>query len=144
MSAPRVWIVDTNVVVAGVLSADTESPPAQILEAMLAARIHFLLSAELLGEYRAVLARPGIADRHGLGLPEFDQLLHRLAEHGVVCEPPLTPHRSPDAGDQHLWCLLDAEPAAVLVTGDRVLLESCPWPDCIVTARDWVADQPPA
>lgn len=143
MSSTRLWIVDTNVVVAGVLSADPESPPAQILEAMLAARMRFVLSAELLGEYRSVFARPRIAARHGLDLVEIDQLLRRLAEHGVVREPPSTPHRSPDTGDQHLWSLLVSEPAAMLVTGDRMLLQNCPWPDRILTARDWV-DQPPA
>jgi len=42
---------------------------------MLAGRIVFLLSAELLDEYRAVTLRPRIKKLHGLGESEIDKIL---------------------------------------------------------------------
>ena len=40
--------------------------------------------------------------------------------------------------DQHLWGLLAAEPEAVLVTGDKALLESEAFPGRIVNPRAFV------
>ena len=51
-SAPAV--IDTNVVVSGVLTKDSPSPTVRILDGMLAGRFRFLLSVDLLAEYRDV------------------------------------------------------------------------------------------
>ena len=40
---PRMVIVDTNVVVAGLLTSQIDSPTAQLLDAMLDGRLIFLL-----------------------------------------------------------------------------------------------------
>lgn len=137
MAGPSIWVVDTNVVVAGVVSTDKDAPTGRILEEMLGGQLRFLLSVELLGEYRAVLARPRIKARHGLSLNEVDRLLYRLAEHGTTVEPSTAKHLSPDDGDQHLWSILEAVERACLVTGDRLLLENCPWPGRVMTPRQW-------
>lgn len=132
-----ILIIDTNVLVAGILSSSDTAPTRRLVDGMLGGQLAFLLSAELLGEYRAVMVRPRIQRRAGLVLEEVDRLLYRLAENGRVIEPPPGQQSSPDRGDQHLWSLLEAVEQACLVTGDRLLLENCPWPERIITPREW-------
>ena len=57
MSRPAV-IVNTNLVVAGLLTKQDASPVARILDGMLGAAFPFVLSEALLAEYRTVLVRP--------------------------------------------------------------------------------------
>jgi hypothetical protein len=45
---------------------------------MLAGSVPFLLSADLLAEYRQVLLRPAIARAHGLDAEEIDELLVQI------------------------------------------------------------------
>ncbi|MEZ5330675.1 MAG: hypothetical protein R2991_01180 [Thermoanaerobaculia bacterium] len=47
MTASRAVVVDTNVVVAGLLTGDAHAPTALILDAMLAGRVLYALSVEL-------------------------------------------------------------------------------------------------
>ena len=60
-----VAIVDTNVVVAGLMTSREDSPVARVLDGMLAARFPFALSEALLAEYRVVLSRPKLRGLHG-------------------------------------------------------------------------------
>ncbi len=115
-------VIDTNVVVSGILTARAESPTARILDAMLNGEFQFLISVELLAEYREVLLRPKISRRHGLSPSEVDVILTDLAATGTVIEVE-TPAGSRDKGDDHLWRILDRHAAAVLVTGDRNLFD---------------------
>ena len=116
-------VIDTNVVVSGLLTSLAASPTVRILDGMLAGRFRFLLSVELLAEYRAVLLRPKIRQRHGLSVAEVDVLLTEIAANGAVLEvePAAGGARR---GDDHLWRILEAAPSAVLVTGDRRLVET--------------------
>ncbi len=83
--SPPVFIVDTNVVVAGMLTDSRQSPVAQALDAMLAGTLIFLMSPALLDEYRAALLRPKLAKLHGLteakidtsSRPKLEALAHR-------------------------------------------------------------------
>ena len=111
-------VVDTNVVVAGLLTGEATAPKARILDLMLGGGIWYLLSEALLAEYRAVLLRPRIAAAHGLTPPEVDELLVRVATNGAVREATNDGPRD----DAHLFSLLDAEPGALLVTGDAAAL----------------------
>ncbi len=70
-------IVDTNMVVAGLLTGNTTSPVARILDGMLAAAFPFVVSEALLAEYRAVLVRPAPRRLHGLTVTEVETLLRR-------------------------------------------------------------------
>ena len=81
-------VVDTNVLIGGLPTANGPGTLAPILEGMLDGSIAFLVSDALLSEYRAVLLAPP----------------------------------APDPGDQLLWELLAACPAARLLTRDRLLL----------------------
>lgn len=117
-------IIDTSVVVAGLLTAAPRAPTARILDGMLWARFPFLLSVDLLAEYRRVLLRPRISERHGLSEAEIDVILLRIAENAMVSDPGRSTSVPPDPGDQLLWDIMAAHPGSVLVTGDKALLAS--------------------
>lgn len=120
----RLFIIDTNVLVAGLISGEPTSPTARILDAMLDGGLLYVLSPALLTEYRAVLLRPRLRRAHGLAEAEIDTLLTEIAANALWREPvDDAKHEAPDPGDDHLWALLASEPRAVLVTGDRLLLE---------------------
>ena len=52
---PKVCLIDTNVVVAGLISGEPSSPRVLILDAMLDGKLPYLMSAEFLQEYASVL-----------------------------------------------------------------------------------------
>lgn len=132
----RAAVVDTNVVVAGVITADRGAPTARIVDAMCKGAFTFLLSTALLAEYREVLLRRRIRALHGLDEGEVDVLLTAITLHAVVREP--EPHDgAPDAEDAHLWALLHSEPHSVLVTGDRALARKPPSSSVVVPPREF-------
>jgi putative PIN family toxin of toxin-antitoxin system len=116
----RPAVIDTNVVVSGILTGRPESPTARILDGMLTGGFRFLISVALLAEYREVLRRPKITRRHRLSATEVDVLLTDIAAAGVVVEAENVPG-SRHSEDAHLLQILAREPAAVLVTGDKEL-----------------------
>ena len=123
-------VIDTNVLVAALLTADASSPPAQILNGMLGGLFPYMLSPTLLAEYRAMLLRPAICSRHGLDEEEVDHLLEEIVG-GAIWREPVPEIPAPDPGDNHLWALAASHPGTCLVTGDRLLLDN-PHPDIIV------------
>lgn len=119
------FIIDTNVLVAGLLTGDPASPTARILDAMLDGSLPCLLSLALLAEYRAVLLRPKLCRAHGLDETGIDTLLSEITANAIWREPTNDAvDAAPDPGDDHLWALLASEPVALLVSGDRLLLEN--------------------
>lgn len=135
MSPPgHVVIVDTNVVVAGLLTKDAASPVAQILDGMLSAAFPFVLSEALLAEYRAVLLRPELRKLHSLTTLEVEAVLADLAQHAILLKAAAGPP-APDAGDQLLWDLLVARPDLLLVTGDKRLQNDAGMRNRIVSPR---------
>lgn len=132
----RLLVIDTNVVVAALLSRAGDSPPRRLLDGMLVGAFHFLLSSDLLAEYRRVLLRRPIRARHRLTTAEVDILLTDIAANAQVRDPAdRRAPGAPDRGDDHLWRLLHAAPGATLVTGDRRLLEQPPRFASAVTPR---------
>jgi len=125
-------VIDTNVVVSGVLSSAPGSPTVRIVDAMLSGRLRFALSETLLIEYRRVLLRPTIVERHGLTGAEVDHFLEGLVVNALMRDPSVTDHGSAPAtdlpaavhGDEHVIALMAAVPEAVLVSGDIRLRES--------------------
>lgn len=118
--SPAAVIVDTNVVVAGLLTGNIASPVARILDGMLSAAFAFVVSEALLAEYRAVLVRPGLRKLHGLTVAEVETLLTDIAQRAIVLQP-VAGTAAPDVGDQFLWNLLAARADVLLVTGDKAL-----------------------
>lgn len=137
MSRRQAVIVDTSVVVAGLLTGDAASPAARVLDGMLAAAFPFVVSEALLGEYRAMLVRPGLRRQHGLTVAEAETLLTDLAQHAIVMAPG-EGLPAPDAGDQLLWDLLAARADLLLVTGDKALLEDAAMRGRAVSPRAFV------
>lgn len=118
-------LVDTNVVVSGVLAGARRSPTGCILDAMLAGTVRFVLSEALLTEYRRVLLRSSVKERHQLTEPEVDAILEELVLNARLQAPPVDEPPWPTVpGDEHVLALLAASPEAVLVTGDRRLREA--------------------
>jgi putative PIN family toxin of toxin-antitoxin system len=137
VSQPLV-LVDTNVVVAGLLTADEASPVVRILDGMLAAAFPFVVSEALLAEYHTVLVRPKLRQLHGLKVAEIETLLTDLAQHAIVFAP-VAAVPAPDPGDQLLWDLLAARADLVLVTGDKRLLQDAGMQGRVVSPSAFVA-----
>ena len=136
----RISIVDTNIVVAGLLTADNASPVARVLDGMLDADFDFVLSEALLREYRSVLLRPPLRKRHGLTEDEVEALLVDLTCNAIMMTPGHhSPLAAPDPGDQFLWDLLAERADLVLVTGDKRLVEDPGMPGRVVTAHAFLA-----
>ena len=135
-------IVDTNVVVAGLLTASEASPDdvdsARILDGMLAAAFPFVVSEALLAEYRTVLVRPNLRKLHRLTVAEVDAILTDLAQHAIVLAPTAAPP-APDPGDQLLWELLAARPDLLLVTGNKLLLDDPSMRGRVISPHAFVA-----
>lgn len=131
-------IVDTNVVVAGLLTGNDASPVARVLDGMLAGSFPFVVSEALLAEYRTVLLRPAIRKLHALTVAEVEIILTDIAQNAIVLAPVASPP-APDPGDQLLWDLLGADPRLLLVTGDKPLLQDVAMQGRIPSARDFVA-----
>lgn len=137
MSRPAV-IVDTNVVVAGLLTQSDASPVARILDGMLSAAFPFVMSEALLAEYRTVLVRPTLRKLHGLTVAEVESVLTDLAQHAIMLTPVAAPP-APDPGDQLLWALLAARADLLLVTGDKLLLRDAGMKGRVVSPLAFVA-----
>jgi len=131
-------IIDTNVVVAGLLTKDASAPTARILDGMIQGQLIFVVSTALVAEYRAVLLRPRVAKLHGLSVVQVDDLLTTIVANAIVREVTREALPAPDPGDQHLWNLLASMPIAVLVTGDRILREGAPAAASVVSPRAWL------
>ena len=136
MSRPAV-IVDTNVVVAGLLTGNDTSPVSRILDGLLMAAFPFVVSEALLAEYRTVLVRPGLRKLHGLTVAEVETLLTDIAQHAIVLAPVAAPP-APDPGDQLLWELLAARADLLLVTGDKALQRDAGMQPRVVSPQSFV------
>ena len=131
-------IIDTNVVIAGLLTGNADSPTARILDGMRKGAFPFLLSTALLAEYREVLLRKKIRALHGLSERDVDVLLTAIAANAIVREPEARTG-APDAKDNHLWSLLQGQANSVLVTGDLALAKSPPEKATVLQPREFVA-----
>lgn len=134
-------IIDTNVLVSGLLTSDENAPTASILNAALTATAPYVLSPALLNEYRQVLLRSAIVKCHGLSEPDIDELLTSLVQNAVWLKPYCAVEAAPDPGDQHLWNLLATRLDAVLITGDRLLLESAHYKNRVVSPAEYLANR---
>ena len=141
-------VIDTNVLVSGMVRGPETSPPRQIVEAMIGGHLRFLLSDALLREYRLVLLRPSIVQRHGLSEAEVDNVLVEIIVNATMREPKTldagagpagADEHSVLVGDAHVAALLRSMPGCVLVTGDRRLADAVR-PCCeVVTPAVFVA-----
>jgi uncharacterized protein len=114
-------ILDTNVFVSGVFFGGI---PARILEAWRDGRIHPVLSAEILDEYRRVGATLG---KRYPGV-DLEPLLAILAVHAEVVEAPaLAEPVSVDPDDDKFLACAVAAGVTVIVSGDKHLVDESGW-----------------
>ena len=132
-----VVVVDTNIVVTGLLTKNSASPVARILDGMLSAAFTFVVSEALLAEYHAVLVRPNLRKLHGLKVVEVETVLTDLVLQAIVLIPVPT-SAAPDPGDQLLWDLLAVRADLVLVTGDKLLLRDAAMRGRVISAQAFV------
>ncbi len=116
-------IVDTNVLIAGLLTQGPHSPTVYLVDAMMEGYLPLVLSPALVLEYKDVLARPKLSKLHKLTTQEQETLLTELVANSIWREPSPCVFMPPDKGDVHLWSLLESEPKAILITGDKLLLK---------------------
>ncbi len=74
----RHWVIDTNVVVSGLLNP--HGPSARILDALLNGRVKLVYDARILAEYRDVLHRP----RFKLAPEKISAFLHGLSGQSLI------------------------------------------------------------
>jgi predicted nucleic acid-binding protein len=72
--------------------------------------------------------RPKISALHGLSEEEIDVVLTDITANALWRDP----------GDNHLWNLLEAEGAAVLITGDKLLLDNPPSDRQVLSPQEFV------
>lgn len=115
-------VVDTNVLVSGVLSPD--GGPAAVLEAWRKERFQLVTSASLVDELRQVLARPQIADRLGWSAEERQQFVAAFEENAVIVAPEIAVDAvTDDPADNRVLEAALAGEVDFIVSGDRHLLD---------------------
>ena len=104
----RRWVIDTNVVVSGLLNP--HGPSARVLDAVLDGRVKLVFDARILAECRDVLQRP----RLKLAPDKITACLNGLQSQMIVTPSPLAA-AGPDADD-----IIFVE--AALATSDRTIV----------------------
>ena len=122
-------VIDTNVIVSGLLKA--ESQPAMVLNLAVSDRIRVLVDESVLSEYEAVLHREKFRfDPAAIG--DLLTFLRYGSEHVVTTPSAKT---TSDPGDQKFYDIAVSGAAAYLITGNRAHFPVEAW---IVTPREFV------
>jgi uncharacterized protein len=135
------WLVDTNVVCAGLITSDAKSPTASIVGRMLAGQMRHAVSLALLAEYEGVLARPSLRRLHRLDAEQLEILVAGLGRHAVLVEAPAAKLQAPDPGDQFLWNALVDDPRLRLITADKRLLQADAMKGRVITPAQALASE---
>ena len=91
MNSLHHWVLDTNVVVSGLLSP--YAPPGRLIDALLLRRLVILLDDRVIDEYRSVLSRPkfridGARMDAFLAILDFQPHLSAVSVPGVMASDP--------------------------------------------------------
>jgi uncharacterized protein len=115
-------VLDPNILVAALLSRS--GAPAQVISRWLAGDFELVVSETLLAELERALAYPKLRKR--VSADEAAAFVAIVRRGALVGTDPAHPaRRSADPGDDYLLALAEEE-RAVLVSGDRHLLELAP------------------
>lgn len=126
-------ILDTNVLISGLLSRHKDTPTSRLVRHILAGRTSILASTALLEEYARTVSR---VLESGMTDDERRDVCLLIVSRATVIEPPRGTVVCPDPKDQHVWDLLQAQADALLVTGERALLDAEEFSGRVVRARE--------
>lgn len=109
-------VIDTNVLVSAFWTKNRSSPPARILDALVAHVFTPLYSPEIVAEYREVLSR----SQFGFDEDEIDALLDAVVAYGEPVAPVDSDKTFPDPDDKVFFCVALSKESedAKLVTGN--------------------------
>lgn len=111
-------VLDPNVLISAVISP--AGAPREILTAWTQGRFDLIVSPQLLGELREVLAKPKL--RRWVSDPAAAEYVEGLTDAALLIDdPPAQPGLSPDPDDDYLITLARAAGADYLVSGDHHL-----------------------
>ena len=130
MGDAPVWVLDTNVLVSGLLSPF--APPGRLVDALLGRQLRLALDDRVELEYREVLARPRLGIERGRR--EAFLAILQFQEH-VTAMP--WPHRRPPDEDDVVFLEVALEtPARTVVTGNLKHFPSgCRGPVTVMSPR---------
>ena len=125
----RLWVLDTNVVVSGLLTPDGVC--AALFGHLRAGRFEIAWTPAITREYNEVLRR----SKFGLGAPLVANFLSQLSMGAIVSPKPVP--QLPDRDDEPFLAAALATPDCVLVTGN---IKDYPPPLCagakVITVRE--------
>lgn len=113
MIAQRDWVLDTNVLVSGLLSA--KGPPGRLIDAILARKLAIAFDDRILCEYREVLARPRFSFQAS-DVAAFWEIL--LFQRHLVAMP-MEGLKASDDSDTKFLEVAAATESKVVVTGNE-------------------------
>lgn len=122
-------VIDTNVIVASLLSRHSDSATVRVMDAVYSGKVVPLLNDEILAEYRDVLHRK----RLGLDPAKCDFIISLISDIGVSLEQVSTKEELPDEKDRVFFEIAIAGMAlgaSKLITGN---LKHYPEVDFVVT-----------
>ncbi len=130
MGDAPVWVLDTNVLVSGLLSPS--GPPGRLVDVLLARRLRLALDDRVELEYREVLARP----RLGIEPDRREAFLAMMQFQEHVTALPW-PHRAPPDGDDAIFLEVALQTSArTVVTGNlRHFSPACRGPVTVWSPR---------
>ena len=130
MGEVPVWVVDTNVLVSGLLSPS--GPPGRLVDVLLGRRLRLALDDRVEGEYREVLARP----RFGIEPARREAFLAILQFQQHVTAMPW-PHPGPPDEDDVIFLEVALQtPDCTVVTGNlRHFPPGCRGPAAVLSPR---------
>ena len=113
MIAQRDWVLDTNVLVSGLLSA--KGPPGRLIDAILARKLAIAFDDRILCEYREVLARP----RFSFQASDVAAFWEILPFQTHLVAMPMEGLEAIDASDTKFLEVAAATESKILVTGNE-------------------------
>jgi putative PIN family toxin of toxin-antitoxin system len=126
-------VFDPNVLVSAVITP--VGPPAEALDAWRNGEFDLIVSPRLLDELEDVLLRPKF--RAYVSPEQVGAYVEALAAEALAFDDVADPPRvTPDPDDDYLIALARAAGAALLVSGDKHLLDLADPPVGVITPRD--------
>ena len=107
-------VIDTNVLVSGLLARNGSSAVVKVFDAMMRGRITPVICDEILSEYSEVLNRP----KFGLPSSPVESILTSIRQHGVRAERVQIDESFPDPKDIVFYEIAMANDDSYLVTGN--------------------------